>query len=114
MKRFGLMCLLAMALASKATTQTNSIFFEDGNDLFGKCQSNNSADSVYCIAYIAGVADAIGGNSINGFRACIPLGATKAHVRDVVVGWLQSNPENRHHGAKGLIAAALEEAFPCP
>jgi hypothetical protein len=49
-----------------------------------------------------------------GFHACIRDGVTVTQIADVVKLWLQKHPENRDYAAAGLVAAALEEAFPCP
>jgi hypothetical protein len=32
---------------------------------------------------------------------------------DIVRQQLNRNPQQRHHAASGLVAAALQEAFPC-
>jgi hypothetical protein len=67
-----------------------------------------------CMGYVVGIADALGaGNEINGFSACFPEEVTTGQIRDIAIAFLQEHPELRHYAASGLVASALEEAFPC-
>lgn len=47
-------------------------------------------------------------------RACVPKkGVNIGQLADVVVQWLQTNPQARHYAAAGLVAEAVSKAFPC-
>jgi hypothetical protein len=45
--------------------------------------------------------------------ACVPDGVSAGQLVEVVKKWLREHPENWHYGADSLVAAALQEAFPC-
>jgi hypothetical protein len=71
---------------------------------------------VYCPAYIAGISDAMSANNegVAGWHVCFrSLNVTVQQLADVVKLWLQNHPEKRDLEAPGLVAEALEEAFPC-
>ena len=90
--------------------------FEGGNSLYASCASpTGTVKWSACLGYVEGIADAMGGNAINGYTACLPLqsGVTAGQIRDVVKQYLALHPEERHKGAVGMVAHALEDAFPC-
>jgi Rap1a immunity proteins len=90
--------------------------FKDGNDLHNACQQTQEGiEGLYCMGYIVAIADVLeSGSSINGFRACLRQNMRAGQVVDVVKRWLQDHPQDRDYGAPGLVAAALQDAFPCP
>jgi len=45
--------------------------------------------------------------------SCIPPGATKDQIRDVVVSHLRDHPVDRHQDAFGLVIKALKAVWPC-
>jgi len=82
-----------------------------GNELLRACSGDSPG---YCLGYVTGIADVLlTGNAVNGFRACIPK-AEPNQLKDIVIQYLQQNPSRRHFGARGLVADAISEAFPCP
>jgi hypothetical protein len=93
----------------------------NGNELYTDCTGNANAPTNqqwlligYCIGYLIAVTDALStGNSINGFKACIPINADMNQIRDVATNFIQGHPEKRHLVAVGLIAEAFALAFPC-
>ena len=89
--------------------------FEDGNKLWSSCGSNNPSESGFCRGYVAGIADALDSEKQGamGFRVCIRNGVTVPQVSDLVKLWLQNHPQSRDFEAAGIVAAALQEAFPC-
>ena len=87
--------------------------FQDGNVLYGACFSQSSYEQGICLGFIQGIADALAGNAINGFTACLPAHVTAGQARDVVTRFLASHPETRHLAAAGMVARPLAEAFPC-
>jgi len=89
-------------------------YFEDGNTLLKVCTSTNTTDRSYCNGYVGGIVDSITEvGSMSGRKACLPAGVMSSQARDVVIQWLQRNPQVRHFTAPGLVAKALSEAFPC-
>jgi hypothetical protein len=88
--------------------------YETGNELLSRCMSSDATDTVSCLGYLFGVADAMnGGDSIYGFKACMPLAVTGGQLKDIAVRFLQANAPNRHFQAASLIANAFQDAFPC-
>lgn len=104
----GILCAISVG-----GTPAHASSFKNGNDLLAQC--DNSLESAWgvCLGYIVGVADAMDGNSLNGYAACIPSQATQGQVHDVVLRWMGQHPELRHFAAAGLVAHSLQDAFPC-
>ena len=44
---------------------------------------------------------------------CVPGESTKGQLADVVIKYLEQNPERRHLEAGSLVPEALNRAFPC-
>ncbi len=110
MKRL-LMVMLVMSWASPVWAAFNS-----GNQLIAFCQASEmDPGNAYCLGYMAGTFDALDGadRGAGGYTFCNP-GVTLNQVRDVVVMWLSDHPQHRHHDAHTLVAAALNEVWPCP
>jgi Rap1a immunity proteins len=93
----------------------------DGNNLYTDCTAATTKVPTEqwslvgtCIGYVTAVTDAMfAGNSVNGFKACIPVNVDMNQIVDVVKNFIRDNPEKRHLVAVGLVAAALARAFPC-
>jgi hypothetical protein len=85
--------------------------FQDGNDLLKECTQQNHI--IFCLGYTDAVADALNGNSVNGYEACVPTTVTAGQLKDIVVQYLLLNPAKRHFLAVGLVADAISKAFPC-
>lgn len=101
---------LTVLLSITGTVQAGA--FITGNDLYSRITSQKITDNVYAIGYVVGVTDSGATEGIYGFKYCLPEVNTQ-QVYDIVKKWLEENPEVRHYGAYGLVAAALQEAFPC-
>lgn len=112
MRRLCIAGAVAVALMSASFRATA---FYDGDKLYNYCHVPiGQPELLYCQAYIAAIADAIGtGNPIYGFRACMGLSVTLGKAMDVTVQFLMVHPEIRHHEAAWLVAQALAQAFPC-
>ena len=90
-----------------------------GNRLWEFC--GDDPQGLLCSGYVAGVADAMLQNDlmaknsegVGGWHACFRTHPTVGQLANVVKQWLQSHPEKRDNGAAGLVAEALQEAFPC-
>jgi hypothetical protein len=90
--------------------------FVGGNDLHEHCKKVDSSpySAGVCHGYLAAVADALSvGNTVNGFRVCLPLAINMRQVVDIVEQQLNRNLQQRHHAATGLVAEAPQQAFPC-
>lgn len=119
--------VIVVALAFMAPNQS---FALTGNDLLQQCTGGELG---YCLGYITGVHDGMLAGGIASIRHlapelkndealsqfdkavsyCLPNGATKLQVRDVVTDFLKANPTSRHNDATLLIWVALSNAFPC-
>jgi hypothetical protein len=90
-----------------------TITFYGGNQLWEYCRSD-SPDLV-CLSYTSGVADAMAANreGVLGWHACFRPNTTRGQIADVVKLWLKNHPEKRDFEAAGLVAEALQRAFPC-
>jgi len=90
--------------------------FRRGNDILQMCESPKEwTDIAYCYGYIDAVIDAmIYGNTVNGFKACVPTMVKNARLIDIVIQFLRLNAARRHFGAAALIANAMSDAYPCP
>jgi hypothetical protein len=92
-----------------------------GNNLYSYCGPHTAAKPTdqwllggTCMGYVTAIMDALSsGNSVNGFRACIPANADMNQTVDVVKMFIVEHPEKRHLVAAGLVAEALARAFPC-
>jgi hypothetical protein len=85
--------------------------FTNGNQLLQDCTNQDS--TLFCLDYTSAVADALDGNSVNGYDACIPTRVSAGQIKDIVVQYLRLNPAERHFAAAGLVADAISKAFPC-
>jgi len=107
--------LIGMLLAFDVGAQSNA--FTSGNDLMKHCSVFEMGASTFydgvCSGYVVAIADAMAINTINTFRACVPLNSTWGQIARISIKYLREHPEQLHHAAHGLVAAALSEAFPC-
>jgi hypothetical protein len=93
----------------------------NGNQLYTNCTARNTEGPTYqgllagiCIGYVTAITDALSsGNSVNGFKACIPISADMNQIVDVVKNFIRDHPEKRHLIAGSLVADAFARAFPC-
>jgi hypothetical protein len=69
----------------------------------------------YCFGYVEDVVDAMGqGRELVGGRTyCILAGTTLAQFEEISIQYLREHPALRNYSAAGLVAEALEKAFPC-
>ena len=104
------LCVLA-GVAPAAAGEEDA--FLSGNNLHWYCTRHALRQRGMCAGYVLGVADVLSGQKLGPWQACFPSPVTSQQVRDVVKRWLDRYPEKRHFNAKGLVAQALAEAFPC-
>jgi len=103
----------ALALTAVSASASANAGFETGASLLAHCELPNPE---ICLGYVAGIADAMdsGHDAIHGWRACVPTGTANAEIQNVVIQTLRRHSETRHYLASGLVAFALNQAFPCP
>jgi Rap1a immunity proteins len=91
--------------------------FDSGNRLYEDCRSENYFNRGYCGGYVTGIVDSIEAMQASGVlpesALCIPEGATKGQLADVVRQYLEDHPERRHADAGSLVPEALGRAFGC-
>jgi len=83
--------------------------FETGRSLLGHCISENISAKSHCLGYILGVYDAM--DTTRFF--CTPSDITAGRLRDIVLAYLQQNPERWDFDAENLVTIALGKEFPC-
>jgi hypothetical protein len=113
-RRLAISAGLAIALSFSMVSTYATASFESGNDLLSYCEEKDSGREWKCLGYIIAIFDVILKNEINGFRACPPDNITQGQAQDVAVLWIKNHPKNRHLSASSLVAAAFDDAFPCP
>ena len=105
---------LAVMLLLSAQSQAS---YYNGGELLQYCESDLNAEYQACAAYIAGIHDyeetLIGWSHLNEPHFCQPKGVTLTQLVKVVTKSLNEHPEELHLAAGGLVANALNEAFPC-
>lgn len=93
--------------------------FITGEKLFDYCQAKpGTAKKVYCLGYIIGVTDAMEDPFISKAlpsqaKVCMPNKLRSSKLKDVVVSYLERNPQERDFEAQALIIVALTQAYPC-
>jgi hypothetical protein len=83
--------------------------FITGNALLDLC--NNDAAALFCLGYVAGVVDDMT-MARGAEQTCLPADVTGSQLKDVVLNYIRSHPENRHYPAPLLVLSAFEDAFP--
>ena len=124
--RIVLLAALLLPFAApvqRAQAQQTRLSRTDGNKLLGVCTARNPAYVQGCEAYIDGVADTVAvyqrsaANPNSGVKIantmCVPADITGAQLREAVVGWLQSHPNDRGHEAGLIVFRVLHDAYPC-
>lgn len=112
MKRLLLIGFVALAPMSAHGAFDHGMDWENGNSLATKCMAKDFNINI-CYGYLDGIASALSVNKLNGYEACIPVGVTSGQLLDIVLRSLWTHPEDRHNAAVGLVARALQDAYPC-
>jgi len=97
---------IAVVLWLTTPAQAQVVF--TGNTFFDYCSAReDSLSAGLCLGYIQGVLE-------SSTSTCIIPGVTFGQLKDVVVRFLRTNPQNRHNQASLLVEEAIQEAWPCP
>ena len=89
--------------------------FVDGNRLVRACGDtvDQSARGL-CLGFIAAVTDMSKcDRPYKGFSHDIPSEVQLVQIKTVAVKWLNEHPELWHYAAAELVAAGLQEIWPC-
>lgn len=114
MKAIFASTILMIVLGSTAPANAQRLVFKTGADLHEALQQDGAAHT-NALNYVVGVVDALNGMlSEHGF--CFELKGeplTGARIADVVRSFLVKNPQMWDRSGSTLVAAALEEGWPC-
>ncbi len=119
MKRCGLLAPTLVALAAVAAwaapaRAAEHLTYATGAMLYRGLTSSKPYEQGVARGYIAAVADIGAGEPVNGFLFCVPRSETMEQLGVKVKGWIEAHPETRNYAGKGVVAAALGDAYPCP
>ena len=109
----GAMAVLVAGLLLMPGDKARAEYFETGRDLYKKCRDTGTASQVFCLGFIIGIADVMEDNPLDGRSACIPREASIQQVADVVIRFLEANPDIREFTGESLAVQALSERYPC-
>jgi hypothetical protein len=91
-------------------------YFLDGDELMNHCSANvadERFDPAVCVTYIMGAYDAFMFQRLVRNQArCTPPKLTAGQLREVVVEYLQANPDNRALDASALVWNAIIAEWP--
>lgn len=102
---------------------------KSGNELLDDClmsgddMKSEAVSYFQCTSYIEGVINTwlfatelfdASETSAPIRNLCVPEEASLRQSADIVVKYLQANPERRHQSAEHLVIIALTNAWPCP
>lgn len=106
-----------LAAATLAWPLSASAEKYDGNWLHDLCRDVGSGRSTYasgtCNGYILGTGH-LWSRLQQSPRFCIDGNVQVGQIQDIVIKFLNENPQRRHQGAADLILSAIVIAFPCP
>jgi hypothetical protein len=112
-RRLRHVAVLTAALSATTASGARAEYFETGRDLYQKCRTPGTASQVFCFGFVIGIADVMEDNPLDGRSACIPPDATIQQVTDVVIRFLENNPDIRDFTGESLTVQALSEKYPC-
>lgn len=103
--RISSIALLLAASAAQALT--------DRDHLQKWCTHDSVAASGRCIGYLLAAEDALSRDSVEGVRACTPADIPLKRQHEIVLKWLEANPDAQANSALGLVARAYAQHYPC-
>ena len=107
----------AVGLAVMLLPAQSQAGFLTGGDLLRRCETESSVPRAECVGYVEGINDyqttLLGWSYLDEPYFCTPEGVRSYQLVKVVTKYLNEHPEELHLEAGGLVAAALQEAFPC-
>ena len=93
----------------------SSIGYLTARQLTDRCSDNNAANSSYCFAYIAAVADTVRAYEIwlSSREFCLPGGTAQADIRRAFMAYLGAYPDQGSGQAASVVVNALKTSYPC-
>lgn len=87
-----------------------------GGGFYDHCKEAADWERTTCLAYIKGLYDMAGylQPPSKARLVCAPHGVTLAQYLDILIKYLEDNPERRPRPTAELIWEAASESFPCP
>lgn len=79
--------------------------FADGSKVLQFCESNETADAMWCAGYISAAASAAQYES-SSLKICLPSNVNIKRLTDMVVKFIKDHPEKRHFDAFALAVVA--------
>lgn len=104
-------------LLLSAQSHAEFSMYVTGSDLLQKCESDEVWNYAACDGYIMAIDDyqetLVAWSNLDEPFFCAPAKASSSQLVKVVTKYLNEHPEKLHFGAGGLVANALQDAFPC-
>lgn len=97
----------AVLLGSVFTAHAQAQFF-NGNELLDRMKSSNNFTSGVAHGYVVGIMD-----TMSGITICSPGRMTIGQVHDIMLKYLNENPDIRHLPADVIIETVMSNRFPC-
>ena len=112
MKRIATVLFLAAVLIPISSANAQ---FATGNQLLAHCQDEEDAErQAYCYGYSQGVADFFGPlHQQPGGTQCPPAGVNGDQIREVMIRYLEQNPEHLHLTGAVLAMLSITSTW-CP
>lgn len=109
------MRMVFVVLAICAFASSAGATFVSGNHLYQHCgNSAMTAEQALCRGYISAIADTMeNGDTVDGYRACVPSAAKAGQLQDRLFRHLDTNRLYRHYNASTIVARFLAQTFPC-
>ena len=106
----------ALSEASSENTLPNKLI---GEALLRACNSNDPTDKGVCFGIVAGsnqMVQLLAAQGLIGYFYCVPGGGAGkiAQLRDIVIKYLEKNPDKRSLPVSSSILFALVDKYPCP
>ena len=104
--------LIKIILTSVFITGAGVIQATTGNELLADLKDESSAyNRGYALGFVRAVTESFAGFGLGNECLQLPSGVTTDQTKDVVIKFLENNPEVRHMSAPVLIKIALRESY---
>ncbi|MFQ5881232.1 MAG: Rap1a/Tai family immunity protein [Candidatus Methylomirabilales bacterium] len=111
----GIVILLLTSMDVSSQAEGESFGYFSGNNLHSLCSKTSRDFKIgVCTGYVSAIVDLFWSkNTIDGLRACVPQALSTSQARDIVMQWINDNPEMGDMKASALVAKIMAETFPC-
>jgi len=115
-RKLTVLCLVLAGAGAHPFAAPAHAYFLDGDELMNHCSANiadERFDPAVCVTYIMGAYDGfMFQRLVRNQPRCTPRTLTAGQLREVVVGYLQDNPDNRGMDASALVWNAIIAEWP--